>query len=98
MGFRAHERLCSLDLSFERLLRGAWMKLSRRTFLHHLAAGAAALPAMSLFARAQTYPTRPVRILVGFTAGYGPRPLPRRFASTHRSHQWPSAGFFRAPA
>jgi tripartite-type tricarboxylate transporter receptor subunit TctC len=44
------------------------MKLPRRQFLH-LAAGAAALPAASRIARAQTYPTRPVRILVGFTAG-----------------------------
>jgi tripartite-type tricarboxylate transporter receptor subunit TctC len=44
------------------------MKLPRRQFLH-LAAGAAALPAMSRIARAQTYPTRPVRILVGFPAG-----------------------------
>jgi tripartite-type tricarboxylate transporter receptor subunit TctC len=40
------------------------MKLPRRTFLH-LAAGAAALPALSRFARAQVYPTRPVRIIVG---------------------------------
>ena len=44
------------------------MKLPRRTFLH-LAAGAAALPAMSRIARAQAYPTRPVRIIVGFPAG-----------------------------
>jgi tripartite-type tricarboxylate transporter receptor subunit TctC len=44
------------------------MKLSRRTFLH-LAAGAAALPAMSRMAWAQSYPTRPVRIIVGFSAG-----------------------------
>jgi tripartite-type tricarboxylate transporter receptor subunit TctC len=44
------------------------MKLPRRQFLH-LAAGAAALPALSQFARAQAYPTRPVRILVGFAAG-----------------------------
>jgi tripartite-type tricarboxylate transporter receptor subunit TctC len=44
------------------------MKLPRRQFLH-LAAGAAVLPAASRIARAQTYPTRPVRILVGFTAG-----------------------------
>ena len=42
------------------------MKLPRRHFLH-LAAGAAALPAMSRVGRAQTYPTRPVRIVVGFT-------------------------------
>ena len=46
------------------------MKLPRRTFLH-LAAGAAALPAMSRIARAQAYPTRPVRFLVGFPAGGG---------------------------
>jgi len=44
------------------------MKLPRRKFLH-LAAGAAALPAVSRVARAQTYPTRPVRIVVGFAAG-----------------------------
>jgi tripartite-type tricarboxylate transporter receptor subunit TctC len=40
------------------------MKLSRRQFLH-LAAGAAAMPAASRIARAQAYPTRPVRIIVG---------------------------------
>ena len=44
------------------------MKLPRRQFLH-LAAGAAALPAVSRIARAQTYPARPVRIIVGFAAG-----------------------------
>jgi tripartite-type tricarboxylate transporter receptor subunit TctC len=45
------------------------MKLpTRRQFLH-LAAGAAALPAISRIARAQSYPTRPVRIVVGFSAG-----------------------------
>src|SRR5438132_6215998 len=44
------------------------MKLPRRQFLH-LAAGAAALPAVSRAARAQAYPTRPVRIIVGFAAG-----------------------------
>ena len=47
------------------------MKLPRRNFLH-LAAGAAALPAVSRIARAQTYPTRPVRIVVGFPAGSAP--------------------------
>jgi tripartite-type tricarboxylate transporter receptor subunit TctC len=40
------------------------MKLPRRRFLR-LAAGAAALPVLSRFARAQSYPTRPVRIIVG---------------------------------
>jgi tripartite-type tricarboxylate transporter receptor subunit TctC len=44
------------------------MKLPRRTFLH-LAAGAAALPSVSRVAWAQSYPARPVRILVGFAAG-----------------------------
>jgi tripartite-type tricarboxylate transporter receptor subunit TctC len=41
------------------------MKLSRRNFLH-LAAGAAALPAVSRIARAQAYPARPVRVIVPF--------------------------------
>ena len=44
------------------------MKLPRRNFLH-LAAGAAALPAVSRIAWAQTYPTRPVRLLVGLAPG-----------------------------
>jgi tripartite-type tricarboxylate transporter receptor subunit TctC len=44
------------------------MKLSRRKFLL-LAAGAAALPAAARSASAQAYPTRPVRIVVGFAAG-----------------------------
>jgi len=46
------------------------MKLPRRKFLR-LAAGAAALPAVSHFAWAQTYPTRPVRLVVGFPPGGG---------------------------
>ena len=44
------------------------MKLPRRNFLH-LATGAAALPAVSRIARAQAYPSRPVRVLVGLAAG-----------------------------
>ena len=44
------------------------MKLPRRNFLH-LAAGAAALPTASRFAWAQAYPSRPVRLIVGFEAG-----------------------------
>jgi tripartite-type tricarboxylate transporter receptor subunit TctC len=44
------------------------MKLPRRGFLH-LAAGAAALPAISRLAFAQTYPTRPVRLVVPAPAG-----------------------------
>jgi len=48
----------------------------RRTFLH-LAAGAAALPALSHMAWAQTYPTRPVRLVVASTAGTSPDILAR---------------------
>ncbi len=44
------------------------MKILRRRFLE-LAVGATALPAVSRAARAQTYPTRPVRIIVGQAAG-----------------------------
>src|SRR5262245_10720637 len=44
------------------------MKLPRRNLLH-LAAGAAALPAISRIARAQAYPTRPVRLIVGSPPG-----------------------------
>jgi hypothetical protein len=47
------------------------MKLPRRKFLH-LAAGAAAFPAVSRVARAQAYPMRPVRIIVGFAPGSAP--------------------------
>src|SRR5262249_30279680 len=46
------------------------MKLPRRQFLR-LATGAAALPAVSRFAWAPAYPTRPVRIVVGFPPGGG---------------------------
>src|SRR5258707_13756281 len=46
------------------------MKLLRRRFLH-LATGAAALPVISRVAGAQTYPSRPVRWIVGFAPGGG---------------------------
>jgi tripartite-type tricarboxylate transporter receptor subunit TctC len=49
------------------------MKLPRRQLMHR-AAGAAALLAVSRFAWAQTYPSRPVRIIVGFAAG-GPNDI-----------------------
>ena len=48
------------------------MKLPHRRQFLHLAAGAAALPVVSRIARAQAYPLRPVRIIVGFGAGYSP--------------------------
>src|SRR5262245_1678179 len=47
------------------------MKLPHRRQFLHLAAGAAALPAVLPIARAQAYPTRPVRIIVGQAAGSG---------------------------
>jgi tripartite-type tricarboxylate transporter receptor subunit TctC len=50
------------------LIQAHIMKLPRRQFLH-LAAGAAALPVVSRVARAQAYPTRPVRLIVGFPPG-----------------------------
>jgi hypothetical protein len=52
------------------------MKLPRRTLLH-LAAGAAVLPAFGRSAGAQSYPARPVRVIVGFPAG-GPTDITAR--------------------
>ena len=46
------------------------MKLFRRQFLH-MAAGATTLAAISRMARAQTYPMRPVRFVVGYAPGGG---------------------------
>jgi hypothetical protein len=45
------------------------MKLSHRRQFLHLAAGAAALPVFPRVARAQAYPSRPVRLIVGFVPG-----------------------------
>src|SRR5258708_13445669 len=57
--------------------------LGRRQLLH-LAVGAAALPAVSRIARAQTYPTRPVRLIVSFAAG-GPNDIVARIVGQYLS-------------
>jgi tripartite-type tricarboxylate transporter receptor subunit TctC len=75
------------------------VKLPRRKFLH-LAAGASALPAFSRIASALEYPTRPVRILVGFPAGTSPdiiaralaQPLSERYGRPFVVENRPGAG------
>src|SRR4029077_20794701 len=65
------------------------MKLPRRNF-RHLAAGAVTLPALSRIARSQTYPTRPVRVIVGQASGSGPHTAARligQFLSEHLGQQ-----------
>jgi tripartite-type tricarboxylate transporter receptor subunit TctC len=67
---------------------GFAVTLPRRKFLH-LAAGATVLPAASRIARAQTYPTRPVRWIVGFPPG-GPNDITARITTeflSQRLHQ-----------
>src|SRR5262249_35747268 len=61
---------CAHENDRHRSHRPLAMNLLRRQFLH-LAAGAAALPALSRMSWAQTYPSRPVRLLIGFSAGGG---------------------------
>jgi tripartite-type tricarboxylate transporter receptor subunit TctC len=61
------------------------VKLPRRKFLH-LAAGAAALPAASRIALAQTYPSQPVRIVAGYPAGLSPDIIARLIAQSLSEH------------
>jgi tripartite-type tricarboxylate transporter receptor subunit TctC len=67
-GRRTQRRLVEAAMPHGHPFRVNTANLPRRRFLH-LAAGAAALPGVSRIAEAQTYPTRPVRITVGFAAG-----------------------------
>jgi tripartite-type tricarboxylate transporter receptor subunit TctC len=60
------------------------MKIPRRRFLH-LAASAAALPAASRVARAQSYPSRPITITVPFAAGGATDVIARIFAERMRA-------------
>jgi len=60
------------------------MKLPRRRFLH-VAAGAAAAPAISRIARAQTYPSRPITVVVPYPAGGGADSVLRIMAERMRT-------------
>src|SRR5262245_27106070 len=60
---------CKRNSAWRSMLWRNVMKLLHRQQFLHLAAGTAALPAVSRFAHAQAYPTRPVRIIVGVAAG-----------------------------
>src|SRR5262245_16360673 len=61
------------------------MTLARRSFLR-FAAGAAAFPTVSRIAMAQTYPLRPVRVIVSFAAG-GPTDILARLIGEHLSQR-----------
>jgi tripartite-type tricarboxylate transporter receptor subunit TctC len=60
-----------VNAAYGRLFRVNATEFARRRFLH-LAAGAAALPAASRIAKAQAYPTRPVRLILGYAPGNAP--------------------------
>ena len=75
------------------------MKLPRRQFLH-MAAGAAALHAVSRTASAQAYPTKPIRWIIGFPAGGGADTVARimepwlsRQPGSTRHHRKPGGRF-----
>ena len=61
------------------------MKLPHRRQFLHLAAGVAALPAASSIVRAQTYPSRPITIVVGFAAGAATDTIGRIIAERMKS-------------
>jgi hypothetical protein len=65
---RGHQGGLNTEISKSKAIEVDMMKLARRRFLH-LTASAATLPVISRIAIAQSYPTRPVRIIVGFPAG-----------------------------
>src|SRR5450631_1207242 len=71
----------SVEARQARECREQSMKLSRRKFMH-VAAGAAALPALSPVARAETYPARPITLVAPFPAG-GPVDTIARILAEH---------------
>ena len=79
------------------------MKVPRRKFLR-LSAGAAALPVTSRLVLADTYPSRPVHILVGFTPG-GPTDIAARLIAQwladrlgQRDPEWLTTPLCRSPS
>src|SRR5262249_45812499 len=72
------------------------MNLPRGRFLH-LAAGAAALPALSRVASAQTYPTRPVRLILGYAPGNAPDIVARLIGEWLAIERGDNAGRQRKP-
>ena len=73
------------------------MKLRRRQFLR-LATGAVALPALSRIAGAQSYPSRPVRVIVPFAAGGGVDIIARLMGQWLSAAAVPADNAARAPA
>src|SRR5208282_4036723 len=59
------------EISSPKLIEAQIMKLPHRRQFLHLAAGAAALPAVSRIAKAEDYPTKPVRLIAPFAPGGG---------------------------
>src|SRR5580700_10214251 len=81
VGGAPHRSKSSVGARMARRREGGPMKFSRRKLLH-LAAGAAALPALSGTARAQSYPARPVTLVAPFPAG-GPVDTIARILGEH---------------